>query len=81
MQCNRTACTIHVTTSNRCMLYELVTYYYIYSLSARILHRAPPPLRLQVDQNFLTQKIVANSKMRCHQNFFGIWRATEAILG
>ena len=36
-----------------------------YSLSARILHRAPPP-RLQVDQNFLTHKIVADPKMRCH---------------
>ena len=34
------------------------------SLSARILHRAPPPPRLQVDQNFLTQKIVADPKMR-----------------
>ena len=50
-----------------------------YSLSARILHRAPP--RLQVDQNFLTQKIVADPKMRCHQKSFGIWRVTEAILG
>ena len=50
------------------------------SLSARILHRAPPP-RLQVDQNFLTQKIVADPKMRGHQKFFGIWRVTEAILG
>ena len=50
------------------------------SLSARILHRAPPP-RLQVDQNFLTQKIVADPKMRCHQKSFGIWRVTEAILG
>ena len=50
------------------------------SLSARILHRAPPP-RLQVDQHFLTQKIVADSKMRCHQKSFGIWRVTEAILG
>ena len=49
------------------------------SLSARILHRAPP--RLQVDQNFLTQKIVADPKMRCHQKSFGIWRVTEAILG
>ena len=52
-----------------------------YSLSARILHRAPPPPRLQVDQNFLTQKIVADPKMRCHQKSFGIWRVTEAILG
>ena len=51
-----------------------------YSLSARILHRAPPP-RLQVDQNFLTQKIVADPKMRCHQKSFGIWRVTEVILG
>ena len=51
------------------------------SLSARILHRAPPPPRLQVDQNFLTQKIVADPKMRCHQKSFGIWRVTEAILG
>ena len=50
------------------------------SLSARILHRAPPP-RLQVDQNFLTQKIVADPKMRCHQKSIGIWRVTEAILG
>ena len=50
------------------------------SLSARILHRAPPP-RLQVDQNFLTQKIVADPKMRCLQKSFGIWRVTEAILG
>ena len=50
------------------------------SLSARILHRAPPPPRLQVDQNFLTQKIVADPKMRCHQKSFGIWRVTEAIL-
>ena len=50
------------------------------SLSARILHRAPPP-RLQVDQNFLTPKIVADPKMRCHQKSFGIWRVTEAILG
>ena len=50
------------------------------SLSARILHRAPPP-RLEVDQNFLTQKIVADLKMRCHQKSFGIWRVTEAILG
>ena len=48
------------------------------SLSARILHRAPP--RLQVDQNFLTQKIDADPKMRCHQKSFGIWRVTEAIL-
>ena len=39
------------------------------------------PPRLQVDQNFLTQKIVADPKMRCHQKSFGIWRATEAILG
>ena len=51
------------------------------SLSARILHRAPPPPRLQVDQIFLTQKIVADLKMRCHQKSFGIWRVTEAILG
>ena len=51
------------------------------SLSARILHRAPPPPRLQVDQNFLTQKIVADPKMRCHQKSFGIWRVTEAIFG
>ena len=50
-------------------------------LSARILHRAPPPPRLQVDQNFLTQKIVADQKMRCHQKSFGIWSVTEAILG
>ena len=41
----------------------------------------PPPTRLQVDQNFLTQKIVADLKMRCHQKSFGIWRVTEAILG
>ena len=27
MQCNRSTYTIHVTTSNRFMLYELVTYY------------------------------------------------------
>ena len=53
---------------------------YRFSLSARILHRAPPP-RLQVVQNFLTQKIVADPKKRCHQNSFGIWRVTEAILG
>ena len=53
--------------------------YILISLSARILHRAPP--RLQVDQNFLTQKIVADPKMRCHQKSFGIWRVTEAILG
>ena len=39
------------------------------------------PPRLQVDQNFLTQKIVADPKMRCHQKSFGIWRVTEAILG
>ena len=51
------------------------------SLSARILHRAPPPPRLQVDRNFLTQKIVADPKTRCHQKSFGIWRVTEAILG
>ena len=51
-----------------------------YSLSARILHRAPPPL-LQLDQNFLTQKIVADPKMRCHQKSFEIWRVTDAILG
>ena len=41
----------------------------------------PPRPRLQVDQNFLTQKIVADPKMRCHQKSFGIWRVTEAILG
>ena len=40
-----------------------------------------PPPRLQVDQNFLTQKIVADPKMRCHQKSFGIWRVTKAILG
>ena len=40
-----------------------------------------PPPRLQVDQNFQTQKIVADPKMRCHQKSFGIWRVTEAILG
>ena len=40
-----------------------------------------PPPRLQVDQNFLIQKIVADPKMRCHQKSFGIWRVTEAILG
>ena len=57
----------------------LITYIHN-SLSARILHRAPPP-RLQVDQNFLTQKIIADPKMRCHQKSFGIWRVTEAILG
>ena len=53
------------------------------SLSARILHRAPlpPSPRLQVDQHFLTQKIVADPKMRCHQKSFGIWRVTETILG
>ena len=38
------------------------------------------PPRLQVDQNFLTQKIVADPKMQCHQKSFGIWRVTEAIL-
>ena len=52
-----------------------------FSLSARILHRAPPPPAPQVDQNFLTQKIVADPKMQCHQKSFGIWRVTEAILG
>ena len=61
-------------------LISLNKLYLLYSLSARILHRAPPP-RLQVDQNFLTQKIVADPKMRCHQKSFGIWRVTEAILG
>ena len=40
------------------------------SLSTRIFHRAPPSPRLQVDQNFLTQKIVADPQMRCHQNCF-----------
>ena len=59
--------------------YELLYNSVTSSLSARILHRAPP--RLQVDQNFLTQKIVADPKMRCHQKSFGIWRVTEAILG
>ena len=44
--------------------------------TASILHRAPPGL--QVVQNFLTQKIVADPKMRSHQNSFGIWCA---ILG
>ena len=61
----------------QCYCYFICQYY---SLSARILHRAPPP-RLQVDKNFLTQKIVADPKMRCHQKSFGIWRVTEAILG
>ena len=60
---------------------NLISYLKRVSLSARILHRAPPPPRLQVDQNFLTQKIVADPKMRCHQKSFGIWRVTEAILG
>ena len=36
---------------------------------------------LPVDQNFLTQNIVADPKMQCHQNSLGIWRVTEAILG
>ena len=45
------------------------------SLSTMILHRAPPP-RLQVDQNFLTQKIMADLKMQCHQNCFGIFKKT-----
>ena len=51
------------------------------SLSARMLHRAPPPPLAPVDQHFLTPKIVADPKMQCHENFFGIWRVTEAILG
>ena len=42
-------------------------------------HRAPPP-RLQVEQNFLTQNIVAVPKIKCHQNSFGIWRVTRALL-
>ena len=50
------------------------------SLSVRILHCAPPP-RLQVDPHYLTQKMVADPKMRCNQNSFGIWRVTEVILG
>ena len=40
-----------------------------------------PLPRLQVDQNFLTQKIVADQKIECHQNSFGIRRVTEALLG
>ena len=59
------------------LFFKFSLYTYI-SLSARILHRAPP--RLQVDQNFLTQKIVADPKMRCHQKSFGIWKVTEVIL-
>ena len=62
-----------------CSTLKLYRILMTHSLSARILHRAPP--RLQVDQNFLTQKIVADPKMRCHQKSFGIWRVTEAILG
>ena len=65
-----------VCTIRGCYVCELIQHY---SLSAMILHRAPP--RLQVDQNFLTQKIVADPKMWCHQKSFGIWRVTEAILG
>ena len=42
---------------------------------------APPPPRLQGDQNFLIQKNIADPKMRCHQNSFRIWRVTESILG
>ena len=61
-------------------LFKCLVDYKPISLPARILHRAPPP-RLQVDQNFLTQKIVADPKMRCHQKSFGIWRVTEAIVG
>ena len=66
----------HVFRFNNVMIAEKSC---LNSLLARILHRAPP--RLQVDQNFLTQKIVADPKMRCHQKSFGIWRVTEAILG
>ena len=32
MQCNSTTCTIHVTTSNRFMLYELVAYYMLQTM-------------------------------------------------
>ena len=66
------------TISVECLTAHEVLKTYTCSLSARILHRAPPP-RLQVDQNFLTQKIVADPKMRCHQKSFGIWRVTDHV--
>ena len=37
----------------------------VYRLGYFTVH--PLPTRLQMDQNFLTQKIVADPKMRCHQ--------------
>ena len=40
-----------------------------------------PPPPAPSGPKFLTQKIVADPKMRCHQKSFGIWRVTETILG
>ena len=52
-----------------------------YNLSARTPHRTPPlPFRLKVVSNFMAQKIVAISKIECHQNSFEKWRVTEAVL-
>ena len=58
--------TVYIHNSSTCSFVNVLI-----SLSARILHRAPPP-RLQVDQNFQTQKIVSDPKIRCHQKSFGI---------
>ena len=57
-----------------------IVYTIVYRPGYFTVHTPPPP-RLQVDQNFLTQKIVVDPKMRCHQKSLGIWRVTEAILG
>ena len=34
----------------------------------------------QIDQNFLTWKIVAVPKIECHQNSVGIWKVTKTLL-
>ena len=61
----------------KCQLFLTI----IISLSARILHRAQIYSPAPSGPKFLTQKIVADPKMRCHQKSFGIWKVTEAILG
>ena len=51
------------------------------SLSARILHRAPPPPPAPSGPNFSNSENCCSSEYAMPPKSFEIWRVTEAILG